>query len=185
MSLGSRMGRSRALATWQAWPLWNSLMEEFQGNATPSNSNLGLHVEWRTLAECSASLLSTEVSLYLSLLVFCYFKPFGRAISPSLISFSFLFFFCKFGSRCRLRGEGREGRGRLGGSWVFGASLDDDPFLPGTKSLRPFLGSLSLSRNWCQSKQPRVSEDELRRIYQSQPWNLRAPQACLVPLLLL
>ena len=139
MSLGSRMGRSRALATWQAWPLWNSLMEEFQGNATPSNSNLGLHVQWRTLAECSASLLSTEVSFYLSLLVFCYFEPFGRAISPL---------------GCRPRGERRGGRGRLGGSWVFGASLDDDPFLPATKSLRPFLGSLPLSQNWCQSEQP-------------------------------
>ena len=54
--------------------------------------------------------------------------------------FSFLFFFCKFGLESMPSGEGRRGGGRLGGSWVFGVSLDDDPlFHPTRISFRPFL----------------------------------------------
>ena len=121
-------------------------MEEFQGNVVPSNSSLGFQVEWRTLAECSASLLSTEVSFCLSFFIFLCFEPFSREIPPFLISFFFLFFYCKFGSQCRMRGEGRGGKGGLGGSWVFGASLENDPlFLPATRSFRPLLRFRAMS----------------------------------------
>ena len=121
-------------------------MEEFQGNAMPSNSNLGFRVRWHTLAECSTSLLSTKVSFCLSLFIFLCFGPFSRAISPFLISFFFLFFYCKFGSQCRTRGEWRGGKGGLGGSWVFGASLEDDPlFLPAMRSFRPLLRFRAMS----------------------------------------
>ena len=140
MSLGSKKGRFRASATWWAWPFWNFLIKEFQGSAAPSNSNLGFQVEWRTLAECLASLLSTKDPHVLSLVIFCYFRSFGRAISPSSVSFYFLFFLCKIGLGSRSNGEGGRGGGRLGGSWVFGAFLDDDPLLlPARRSFRPFL----------------------------------------------
>ena len=113
----------------------------------PSSSNQGAQVRCgrHTTAPKESSLLSTEISLCLPLCVFCCFGSFGGAISPSSISFPFLFFFCKFGLGCRPRGERRRGRGGLGGSWVFGASLDDDPFLPDTKSLRLLLRFKAIS----------------------------------------
>ena len=62
------------------------------------------------------------------------------------MSFPFLFFFCKLGFGCKPRGKGRGGRGRLGGSWVCGAFLDDDPlFLSATRSLRSLLGFKAIS----------------------------------------
>ena len=57
----------------------------------------------------------------------------------------FLFFFCRLGLGCKPREKGRIGRGGLGGSWVYGESLDDDPFLPATKSLRPLLRFKAIS----------------------------------------
>ena len=113
----------------------------------PSNSSLGDQVRcgWRTLVPKESSLLSIEVSLYLSLFVFYCFRSFGGANSPSSIFFPFLFFFCKFGSGSRPRGEGKGGRVGFGGSWVFGASLDSPPFLPTTRSLRPLLGFKAIS----------------------------------------
>ena len=56
-------------------------MEEFQGNVVPSNSSLGFQVRRRTLAECSTSLLSTEVSLGLSLLLS--FTALGPSVGKS------------------------------------------------------------------------------------------------------
>ena len=65
------------------------------------------------------------------------------------MSFSFLFFFCKFGLESMPRGEGRGGGGRLGGSWVFGVSLDDDPlFLSVRISFKPFLGFKAMSSSF-------------------------------------
>ena len=112
----------------------------------PSSSSWGAQVRYVrcTSAPRESSLLSTEEPL-LSLAIFYCFKSFGGTISPSSMSFPFLFFLCKLRSGCKPRGEGKWGRGGLGGSWVFGASLDDDPFLLATKSLRPLLGFKTIS----------------------------------------
>ena len=113
----------------------------------PSSSSLGDQVRYGrcTLAPKESSLLSTEVSLYLSLFVFYYFGSFGRANSPSSISFPFLFLFCRFGPGSKPRGEGKGGRVGLGGSWVIGTSLDGPPFLLATRFLRPLLGFKAIS----------------------------------------
>ena len=93
-------------------------MEEFQGNVVPSNSSLGFQVGRRTLAECSTSLLSTEVSLGLSLFIFCCFRPFSGAISPSSMSFSF------FSSASLDQGASREGKEKgEGEDWEEARSL--------------------------------------------------------------
>ena len=77
--------------------------------------------------------------------LFVVLGPSVGANSPSSISFPFLLFFCKFGSGSRPKGEGRGGRRGLEGSWIFEASLDDDPFLPDTKSLRLLLWFKAIS----------------------------------------
>ena len=130
MSLGSKKGRFRASATWWAWPFWNFLIKEFQGSAAPSNSNLGFQVEWRTLAECLASLLSTKDSHVLSLVIFCCFRSFGRAISPSSVSFSFLFFLCKFGLGSRSNREGGRGGWKIRGELSLWGLLGWRPLAP-------------------------------------------------------
>ena len=139
-------------------PSWKFRTEESQGMAVPSSSSRGAQVRCvrRTSASRKSSLLSTEEP-FLSLTVFCYFESFGGTISPSLISFPLLFFFCKLGFGCKPRWEGREGRGGLGGSWVCGASLDDDPFLLDTKSLRPFLGFKAISSSSSEIVSTRVT----------------------------
>ena len=44
MSLGKRRGCSKASAMWAECPLWNFLIEEFQGIVVPSTSSQGDHV---------------------------------------------------------------------------------------------------------------------------------------------
>ena len=128
ISLGRRRGHSRVSTTWQEWPLWNSLIEEFQGNAAPSNSNFRFQVGWRMSAECLASLLSTEGACPLSLVVFYYLGSFSGISSPSLaISFSFLFFF-KFVMGSKSTMEGGRGGGSAGGSQDLKASLGPAPY---------------------------------------------------------
>ena len=62
------------------------------------------------------------------------------------LSLSFLFFLCKFGLGSRPSREGGRGGGRLGGSWVFRVSLDDDPLLlPGRRSFSLFLRFKAIS----------------------------------------
>ena len=65
MSFGSKRGCSKMSAAYWVFPIWNSLMEELQGMAAPSNSNLGFHAkfEGRTSAKGSVSLLLTEEAL--------------------------------------------------------------------------------------------------------------------------
>ena len=106
--------------------------------AVPSSSSRGAQMRCVqcTSASRGSSLLFTKEPL-LSLAVFCCFKSFKEIISPSSIFFPFLFFFCRLGSRCKPKGEGRRGKGWAGGSWVCGTSLDNAFFLPG---LRPLLG---------------------------------------------
>ena len=127
ISLERRRCYSRASAMLLECPTWKLQIEASQGMGVSSSSNRGAQVRYgqRTSASRESSLLSTEVSLLcLSLFVFCCFGSFSGAISLSTISFPFLFIFCKFGSGCRPRGEGRRGSCGLGGSWIFGASLD-------------------------------------------------------------
>ena len=62
------------------------------------------------------------------------------------LSLSFLFFLCKFGLGSRPSREGGRGGGRLGGSWVFRVSLDDDPLLlPARRSFSLFLRFKAIS----------------------------------------
>jgi len=66
--------------------------------------------------------------------------------------------------------------------------LDDDPFLPAIKSLRPLLGfkaTLPLPQRQGQPRLLQALENELRKVCQIQLRNMRAPQAFLVLLLLL
>ena len=112
-------------------------MEEFQGIAAPSNSNLGFQVGWHTSAKCLASLLSIEEAHLLSLAIFCYLGSFSGTTSPSsTISFSFLFFF-KLGIESSPTVRGGGGGGRVGGGWDLEASLGPNP-LALRRSRNPF-----------------------------------------------
>ena len=44
ISFGRRRGYSKASTMWAECPLWNSLIEEFQGIVVPSTSSQGDHV---------------------------------------------------------------------------------------------------------------------------------------------
>ena len=118
MSLGRRKSCSKASAIWAEWPLWNSLTEAFQRMEASSTSSRGDQVRcWRrTSAPFSSSQLSTEVDLLSlgSLAVFFCLVPFLGATSPSLSSYTGLFFF-KFGIACSLRSV--KGRGGEGEEW--------------------------------------------------------------------
>ena len=129
ISLGKRNGCSKTSAIFAEWPLWNFLIEAFQGMAAPSTSSQGDQVRcWRcTLAKVCSSKLSTKVDLLSlgSLATFCCLISFWRATSPSSSSCTGLFFF-RFGMACSLRlvrgrGLGKSGRNLgLGGffrSW--------------------------------------------------------------------
>ena len=159
MSLGKRMGCSKASAMWAECPLWNSLIEEFQGMVVVSTSSRGDLVRcWmRTSAPLGSSLLSTEVALLSlgSLAVFYYLALFWGTTSSSSSFWSFLFFL-RLGLESRPRsvvGRGG-GRGRLGGIWDLGTSCDMDPlFLLTIRSLRPFL--------WFKAISSSSSSDEL------------------------
>ena len=62
-------------------------------------------------AVCSASLLSTKEARPLSLAIFYYLGFFGGTISPSSVSFSFLFFFKLGKGACQLWEEEEEREG--------------------------------------------------------------------------
>ena len=143
ISLGRRNGCSKTSTIWVEWPFWNSLTKAFQGMAAPSTFSRGDQMRcWRrTSAPICSSQLSTKVALLSlgSLAIFCCLVPFWGATSPSLSSYTGLFFF-KFGIACSPRLVGIEGK--EGEEWeelrTWGLLLNLTPlFLAAMSSLRP------------------------------------------------
>ena len=140
MSLGSKRGCSKVSATWWAWPLWNSLIEEFQGNALPSNSNLGFQVERRTLAECLALYSSPKIP---AINLWLFYAVLGPSVAssplrcPSLSSSSFASLDWKV---CRVGKEEGEGE-----DWGEAESLGSPWMMTPCSSRRGYLSNLSSS----------------------------------------
>ena len=164
ISLGRRRGCSKALARWVAYALWDSQIMASQGKGAPSNSSRRAQVctPQRTLAPLDFSRLSMEGAL-LSLTFLGCFSPFRGITSPSSTSCTFLFLLkSRLGSN-HTAVIGKGGRGRLGGAWVLGTSLEADPLFLLTS--RPFrlvicLKSIPLSSSELVSTQETINLGE-------------------------
>ena len=119
MSLRRKRSCSKASVIWVACPLWKSLIEAFQGTATPSTFSWGdqARCRMRTSALVCSSWLSTEVNLLSrgSLATFYCLVPFWGPASPFSSSWIALFFF-RSRMTFSLRSVGGGGGGNVSGT---------------------------------------------------------------------
>ena len=142
MSLGKGRGCSKALARMVACLLWDSQSVASQEMGAFSTSSRRAQERCPQRNSASSRLSTNLAFLSLGSLVFFYcLAPFWGPTSPSSKS-STILFFLKLGLAFSLRSVGSwgGGGGRLGGTWVLGASFKVNPlFLLANRPFKPIL----------------------------------------------